>query len=77
MTFLSMLFKKVAGNFTPRSRYSPALNGSHVRASSWLFDYTQYFHPFFLYICYGVSNCGSVVLNVSPLPSMERKKQEL
>ena len=32
---------------------------------------------FFLYICSGVRSCGSVVLNVSPWPSMERKKQEL
>jgi len=34
-------------------------------------------HPFFPYICSGETSTDSVVLNVSPLPSMERKKHEL
>lgn|GEM_PF-3024299 len=31
-------------------------------------------HPFFLYICSGVSNCGSVILK--PSFSTERKKHD-
>jgi hypothetical protein len=46
--------------------------GSRKRRTS-----ASWIQPFFLYICSGVSSCASVVLNVSPWPSMERKKQEL
>ena len=39
-------------------------------------DLPQVLQTFFLYIWSGVRICFSVFLNVSPLPSMERKKQD-